>query len=65
MEEFEEYFPGFMAFVDCTEQPILRPKNRLRRRLYYSGKKKKHTVNNLYTKSKGAIKPQNKAQTDR
>ncbi|MDN5867560.1 MAG: transposase family protein [Candidatus Nitrosocosmicus sp.] len=39
-----------MAFVDCTaEQEIPRPKNRLRRRLYYSGKKKKHTVKNLYT----------------
>jgi len=21
-EEVEEYFPGFLAFVDCTEQPI-------------------------------------------
>jgi len=21
MEEVEEYFPGYMAFVDCTEQP--------------------------------------------
>ncbi|CAN5744804.1 hypothetical protein BH23THE1_BH23THE1_02590 [soil metagenome] len=43
------YFPGFLAFEDCTEQPIYipRPKNRLRR-LYYSGKKKKHTVKNLY-----------------
>lgn len=48
-EEVEQYFPGFMAFTDCTEQPIPRPKNRLRRRLYYSGKKKKHTVKNLYT----------------
>jgi hypothetical protein len=47
-EEIEQYFPGFLAFVDCTEQPIPRPKNRLRRRLYYSGKKKKHTVKNLY-----------------
>ena len=47
-EEVEEYFPGFLAFVDCTEQQIPRPKDRLRRRLYYSGKKKKHTVKNLY-----------------
>ena len=46
-EEVEQYFPGFMAFVDCSERPIPRPKNRLRRRLYYSGKKKKHTVKNL------------------
>ena len=49
-EEVEEYFPGFLAFTDCTEQPIPRPaKNRKKRRLYYSGKKKKHTVKNLYT----------------
>jgi hypothetical protein len=44
-EEVEEYFPGFIAFTDCTEQPIPRPaKNRKKRRLYYSGKKKKHTL---------------------
>ncbi|MDN5868800.1 MAG: transposase [Candidatus Nitrosocosmicus sp.] len=48
-EEVEQYFPCFLAFTDCTEQPIPRPKNRLRRKLYYSGKKKKHTVKNLYT----------------
>ena len=47
--EVEQYFPGFMAFVDVTEQPIPRPKNRIRRRIYYSGKKKKHTIKNLYT----------------
>jgi hypothetical protein len=48
-EEVEQDSPGFLAFVDCTEQQIPRPKNRLRRRrLYYSGKKKKHTVKNLY-----------------
>ena len=49
-EEVEQqYFPEFIAFVDVTEQYIPRPKNRLRRRIYYSGKKKKHTVKNLYT----------------
>src|SRR6476646_3472830 len=40
----EEYFPGFKAFVDSTEQEIPRPKNKRRRKSYYSGKKKKHTV---------------------
>jgi hypothetical protein len=49
IEEVEKYFPGFMAFTDCTEQQIPRPKNKKRKRLYYSGKKKKHTVKNLYT----------------
>lgn len=52
-EEVEEYFPGFMAFTDCSEQPIPRPKNRKNRKLYYfckKSKKKKHTmVKNLYT----------------
>jgi hypothetical protein len=24
-EEIERYFPGFLAFVDCTEQQIPRP----------------------------------------
>jgi hypothetical protein len=41
-EEVEQYFPGFIAFVDVTEQLIPRPENRLRRRVYYSGKRKKH-----------------------
>ncbi len=55
-EEVEEYFHGFMAFTDCTEQPIPRPKNWIRRKMYYSGKKKKHTVKNLYTANqKGLI----------
>jgi hypothetical protein len=46
----EEYFPGFVAFTDCSEQPIPRPKNsKKKRKLYYSGKKNKHTVKNLYT----------------
>lgn len=56
IEEVEEYFPGFMAMTDCSEQPIPRPKNGLSRRLYYSGKRKKHTVKNLYTvNQKGLI----------
>jgi hypothetical protein len=55
-EEVEKYFPGFMAFTDCTEQPIPRPKDRKRKRKFYSGKKKKHTVKNLYTANqKGLI----------
>lgn len=56
-EEVEEYFPGFMAFTDCSEQPIPRPKNWIRRKIYYSGKRKKHTtVKNLYTANqKGLI----------
>jgi len=54
-EEVEQYFPGFMAFIDCTEQQIPRPENKIRRRLYYSGKKKKHTVKNLFTANKPGL----------
>jgi hypothetical protein len=35
-EEVEHYFPGFLAFVDCSEQEIPRPKNKLRRRRIYT-----------------------------
>ena len=45
-EEVEEYFPGFTAFTDCTEQQIPRPEDTIRRKMYYSGKKKRHTVKN-------------------
>jgi hypothetical protein len=43
-EEVERYFPGFLSFTDCTEQQIPRPENRRRKKMYYSGKKKRHTV---------------------
>ena len=45
----EEYFPGFKAFIDSSEQEIPRPtKNKRRRKSYYSGKKKKHTIKTQY-----------------
>ena len=44
IEEVEIYLPGFKAFIDSTEQEILRPKNKNRKKEYYSGKRKKHTV---------------------
>ncbi len=40
----EKYFPGFLAFTDCTEQQIPRPIDNKRRKVFYSGKKKRHTV---------------------
>lgn len=43
-EEAERHFPGFLSFTDCTEQQIPRPENNMRRKMYYSGKKKRHTV---------------------
>ena len=44
----EEYFPGFKAFIDSSEQEIPRSKNKRKRKSYYSGKKKKHTVKTQY-----------------
>ena len=44
LEDVEQHFPGFIAFVDCTEQQTPRPESKTRRKMYYSGKKKRHTV---------------------
>jgi hypothetical protein len=56
IDEVEEYFPGFKAFIDSTEQEIPRPKNKRRRKSYYSGKKKEHTVKTQYmVNSEGLI----------
>ena len=44
VDEVEKYFPGFLAFIDCTEQQIPRPVVERKRKAYYSGKKKKHTI---------------------
>ena len=43
-EEVEQYFPGFMAFTYYTEQQIPRPVDKNKRKMYCSGKKKRHTV---------------------
>ena len=48
-EEVEKYFLGFLAFTDCTEQQIPRPVDKNRRKIFYSGKKKKHTIKNQIT----------------
>jgi DDE superfamily endonuclease/Helix-turn-helix of DDE superfamily endonuclease len=48
-EEVERYFPGFKAFIDVTEQEIPRPKDALKRKTHYSGKRKKHTVKTQLT----------------
>ncbi len=55
-EEVEKYFPGFLAFIDTTEQQIPRPADKRRCRTYYSGKKKRHTVKNqLMVNNRGYI----------
>ncbi len=48
-EEVEKCFPGFMSFTDCTEQQIPRPESKRRRKMYYSGKRKRHTVKTQLT----------------
>jgi hypothetical protein len=46
-KEVEQYFPGLLAFIDSTEQQIPRPVDNNKRKMYYSGKKKKrYTVKN-------------------
>ena len=56
VEEVEEYFPAFKAFIDATEQEIPRPKDKGKRRSHYSGKRRRHTVKvQLTVNSKGLI----------
>jgi len=38
--EVEQYFPDFLAFIDSTEQPIPRPTDNKRKKIFYSGRKK-------------------------
>jgi hypothetical protein len=52
VDKVEKYFPGFIAFTDCTEQQIPRPVDKNKRKIYYWGKKKKHTVKNQLTINK-------------
>lgn len=48
LEEFFEAFPGAReVFIDGTERPIQRPKDRQKQKSNYSGKKKRHTRKNL------------------
>jgi hypothetical protein len=43
-QEVEQYFPSFLSLIDSTEQQIPRPTDNKRKKIFYSGKKKKHTV---------------------
>jgi hypothetical protein len=55
MEELLKYFPEMKAFLDATEQEIPRPKNKRRRKSYYSGKKKRHTVKTQIITNKNGL----------
>ncbi len=56
-EAVEKYFPDCLAFTDSTEQQIPRPADNRRRKLYYSGKKKRHTIvkNQIMVNNRGYI----------
>jgi DDE superfamily endonuclease/Helix-turn-helix of DDE superfamily endonuclease len=55
-QEVEKYFPGFLSFIDCTEQQIPRPIDNKRKKIFYSGKKKIHTVKTqLMVNNRGLI----------
>lgn len=47
-DEVERYFPGFLSFIDSTEQQIPRPVDKNRRKTFYSGKKKKHGIKSQF-----------------
>ncbi|MBU1613545.1 transposase [Patescibacteria group bacterium] len=51
MKKIEDFFKAFPeareVFIDGTERPIQRPKDKERQRANYSGKKKRHTRKNL------------------
>jgi len=49
VEEVEEVFPGFKAFLDATEQEIPRSQSKRRWKTHYSGKKKRHAVKTQIT----------------
>ena len=49
LEEVEELFPVFKAFLDATEQEIPRPGAKGKKRTYYNGKSKRHTVKSQIT----------------
>lgn len=51
MRNVEDFFKAFPeareVFIDGTERPIQRPKNKDKQKNNYSGKKKRHTVKNI------------------
>jgi hypothetical protein len=52
----EKMFLGFLSFIDHTEQQIPRPKNKTRKKAYYSEKKIRHTVKtHLMVNNQGVI----------
>jgi hypothetical protein len=46
IEEVEKYYPNFLSFIDCIEKQIPMPIDNKRKMIFYSGKKKTHSVKN-------------------
>ena len=46
IQELEQYFPELKIIIDATEQSIPRSKDKCKRKIHYTGKKKRHTVTN-------------------
>jgi hypothetical protein len=59
-EEVENYFPGFLSFIDCTGQKIPRPKNKIRRETYFSDMKKTCCKDTDYVQQPRSHHSQNK-----
>jgi len=55
VDEVEELFPGFKAFLEPQNRGIPRPKNKRKRKTHYSGKKKGHTVKTQITVNKAGL----------
>jgi hypothetical protein len=55
VDEIEAMFPGFRAFLDGTEQDIPRQHGKCKRKMHYSGKKKKHAVKTQLTVNKEGL----------
>ena len=34
LDEIEQYFPGFLSFIDCTEQQMPRPVEKNKRKIF-------------------------------
>jgi hypothetical protein len=55
IEEFREAYPELTFIIDGVEQPKRKPKDKLKRKSDYSGKKKRHTRKQLITTTPSGI----------
>jgi hypothetical protein len=53
--DFIKTYPELTILIDGKEQPINRPKDKVKRKSQYSGKKKKHTLKQLITTTRKGL----------